>query len=245
MSQPSPRYEPPKPWLKAPPKEIAICVGIISLLLSILAPVFQQAQNAARQVSCQGSVRSLGSAMLQYATDNNDSLPPAAQWQSASSSYLKEEKGPCTALSHPAPGVLGYAMDSRLSGRSLERIGAPHNQRILLYESSNLTQNAHDPGTSFIVRHGYGAITFIDGHGRMQKQEPGELVVRKGYRHPMSQPQPSDKPPHTIFRQNYVEIYVGVAILAILAAILIPILQKSSSRPTPRPSASHVEVPRQ
>jgi len=60
----------------------------------------------------------------------------------------------------------------------------------------------------------------------------------------MNHPKPHDEPPPTAFRQNYVEIYVGVAILAILAAILVPILQRSSSRPTPPPSASRVEVPK-
>lgn len=180
MSQPQPRYEPPKPWLKLPPREVLACIAIVSVLATILYPVIRQAQDMARQVSCLSNVRSRSGALLQYATDNDNSLPPASQWQTASSRYLKEEKGPCPAISPPAPDVLGYAMDSRLSGRSLERIGAPHDQRILLYESSKLTQDAHDPGISFVVRHGYGTITFVDGHSWGRKQEPGEQLVRKG-----------------------------------------------------------------
>jgi hypothetical protein len=180
MSQSSPLYEPPKTWLKASPKDIAICLGIVSLLISLLAPVFRQAQDTARQASCVSTIRNRGSALLQYASDNDDHLPPASQWQSASSSYLQEEKGPCPALSHPAPGVLGYAMDSRLSERSLERVGVAHNQRILLYESSNLTPNAHDPGTSFLARHRYGLFSFVDGHSSARKQEPGSALVRCG-----------------------------------------------------------------
>jgi hypothetical protein len=177
MSQPQPRYEPPKPWLKLPPREVLACIVIVSLLATILYPVVRQAQDMGRQASCQSNVRSRGGALLQYATDNDDHLPPASQWHSASSRYLKEEKGPCPSLSHPAPGVLGYAMDSRLSERSLKHIGAPHEKRALLYESSNLTQDAHDPGISFIVRHGYGIITFVDGHSWGRKQEPGEQLV--------------------------------------------------------------------
>ena len=153
---------------------------IVSLLAIILFPVFRQAQETARQASCLSNLRSRSNSLLQYATDNDNSLPPASQWQSASSRYLKEEKGSCPSLSPPVPSVLGYAMDSRLSGRSLERIGAPHEQRILLYESSNLIPNANDPGTSFTVRHSYGTISFVDGHAKMYKQEPGERVVRKG-----------------------------------------------------------------
>ena len=244
MNQPHPHYEPPKPWLKAPPKEIAICIGIVSLLISLLAPVFQQAQNHARDASCNYQLRQRTTALLQYATDNDNSLPPASQWQSASSSYLMEEKGPCPALSHPAPGVLGYAMDSRLSGRSLERIGAPHNQRILLYESSNLSQNAHD------YRHEFRCPPRLRSHLiRRRPQQHTKTRTRrttgsKRNLRPMNQPKPHDEPPPTAFRQNYVEIYVGVAILGILAAILFPILQKSSRSPTPRPSANRVEAPR-
>ena len=180
MSQPRPRYEPPKPWLKLPPREVLACVVIVSLLATVLFPVFRQAQNSARDIACLSNLRSRSNSLLQYATDNDNSLPPASQWQSASSSYLKEEKGSCPSLSRPDLGVLGYAMDSRLSGRSLERIGALHDQRILLYESSNLTQNAHDPGISFTVRHGYAAITFVEGHAKMYKEEVGKPLVQRG-----------------------------------------------------------------
>ena len=175
-----PHYEPPKSRFKALRRDVVACLVIVTLLAVIIVPVFQQARDYARQASCSSQLRGRTSFLLQYATDNDDYLSPASQWQTASSSDMKEEKSPCPALSYPAPGMLGYAMDSRLSGRSLERIGAPHEQRILLYESSNLTQNAHDTGTSFIVRHGYGTISFVDGHAKMYKQEPGERVVRKG-----------------------------------------------------------------
>jgi hypothetical protein len=180
MSQPQPHYEPPKPWLKLPPREVLACLVIVSVLATILYPVIRQAQDMARQVSCLSNVRSRSGALLQYATDNDNSLPPASQWQTASSRYLKEEKGPCPAISPPAPEVLGYAMDSRLSERSLKQIGAPHEKRALLYESSNLTFNANDSGVSFAARHQYGIISFVDGHAKMHKQEPGEQLVGKG-----------------------------------------------------------------
>ncbi|WP_395090862.1 hypothetical protein [Armatimonas sp.] len=180
MSQPRPRYEPPKPLLKLPPKEVLACVVTVSLLTIILLPVFRQAQDMGRQASCSSNLRSRSNALLQYATDNDGNLPPASQWQTVSSNYLKEEKGSCPSLSHSVPSVLGYAMDSRLSSRSLEKIGAPHETRVLLYESSNLTPNANDPGISFTVRHGYASIAFVDGHVKMYEQEPGEQLVRKG-----------------------------------------------------------------
>lgn len=180
MSQPDPRYEPPKPWFSPPRREVLVCVGIVAVLGAVLAPVFQQAQNMARQIGCLGQLRTRGQSVLLYATDYDNQLPRGTQWQTKSDLYIKEEKGPCLALWSPAPGVLGYAMDSRLSECSLDKVGAPHERCVLLFESFNLHPNANDRGTSFDVRHGYGSITFVDGHAKMYKQNEGDTLARRG-----------------------------------------------------------------
>ena len=178
MSQPRPAYEPPKPWFSPPRREVLACITIVSPLAAILYPVFRQAQNMSRQVNCLAQLRMRGQSVLQYALDHKDTLPPANAWQSRTFTYKVADTPGCPAI-RQRPEVLGYAMDSRLSEHSLSQIGAPHEKRVILYESSNLTFNANDPGTSFAARHQYGIVTFVDGHAKMYGPASGEQLVRK------------------------------------------------------------------
>ena len=180
MTPRRPGYESPKPRFVARRREVLVCVGIVTVLGAVLAPLFQQAQDMARQVGCLGQLRARGQSVLLYAADYDNQLPRGTQWQTKSNLYIKEEKGPCPALSHPALGVLGYAMDSRLAECSLDKVGAPHERCVLLFESFNLRPNAHDRGTSFDVRHGDGTITFVDGHAHTYKQNEGDILARRG-----------------------------------------------------------------
>lgn len=179
MSQPRPNYEAPTPRLKLPRREVLACLVIVFVLATILYPVFRQAQYMARQVSCLAQLRMRGQSVRQYALDHKNTFPPASSWQTRTFLYKDADTPGCPAV-RQRPEVLGYAMDGRLSERSLSQIGAPHEKRVLLYESSNLIFNANDPGISFAARHQYGIITFVDGHAKMYKQDQGELVVRKG-----------------------------------------------------------------
>ena len=118
MSQLHPHYEPPKPWLKLPRREVLACLVIVSILATILYPVFRQAQDMARQVNCLSQLRMRGQSVLQYALDHKNTLPPASAWQSRTFLYKDADTPGCSAI-RQRPEVLGYAMDSRLSERSL------------------------------------------------------------------------------------------------------------------------------
>uniref|UniRef100_UPI00286BF8A3 hypothetical protein n=1 Tax=Armatimonas sp. TaxID=1872638 RepID=UPI00286BF8A3 len=93
----------------------------------------------------------------------------ATNWYDASYPYRKN-KLRCPRLSDP--NGIGYAMDERLSERSLDKIGAPHDKTPLLYESRSILPNAHDPLASFVGRHDHqmGWIGFVDGHVKMETE---------------------------------------------------------------------------
>lgn len=175
-----PSYTPPPPRfrLTALQKQLLACAGIVGVVGLILAPVFLQAQNSARYISCLSNLKSRGVALLQYAEDYDQHLPLATEWQTHTEPRQREERGACPSLRTPEPGVSGYAMDSRLSGRALRRLGAEPAERVVLFESSRLSPNAHDPGASFTVRHGYGGVVFADGHAKMLPAASGSTIVR-------------------------------------------------------------------
>ncbi len=59
--------------------ELLVVIAIIAILASILFPVFARARAKARQVKCLSNLRQLGTALLMYASDEDDTLPPWSQ----------------------------------------------------------------------------------------------------------------------------------------------------------------------
>jgi prepilin-type N-terminal cleavage/methylation domain-containing protein/prepilin-type processing-associated H-X9-DG protein len=58
--------------------ELLIVIAIISIIAAILFPVFAQAREKARQITCVSNEKQLSLAVLMYAQDADEYLPPAA-----------------------------------------------------------------------------------------------------------------------------------------------------------------------
>src|SRR5690349_23159308 len=55
--------------------ELLVVIAIIAILAAILFPVFAQAREAARRTQCLSNLRQLGSAMLMYTQDYDETTP--------------------------------------------------------------------------------------------------------------------------------------------------------------------------
>ncbi len=55
--------------------EMLVVIGIISVLISILLPVLNQAREAANQIKCASNLRNIGQAVAVYMTENSGALP--------------------------------------------------------------------------------------------------------------------------------------------------------------------------
>ncbi len=156
------------PWLI-----ILLIVGGLCVLTSciicpaVLFPVFSQAREAARRTACLSNLKELATAQQLYANDYEGRFPIASRWGDLTRPYVRELRSyHCPSVPQ---GQFGYAMNVHLSR---QKMSALRNlaQIPLLYDSTNLAWNAHDPFTSLPnpPRHGQKGnnIAFADGHAK-------------------------------------------------------------------------------
>jgi len=57
--------------------ELLVVIAIIAILAAILFPVFAQAREKARQITCTSNQKEIGIAILQYVQDYDETIPPS------------------------------------------------------------------------------------------------------------------------------------------------------------------------
>jgi prepilin-type N-terminal cleavage/methylation domain-containing protein/prepilin-type processing-associated H-X9-DG protein len=57
--------------------ELLIVIAVIAVIAAILFPVFAQAREAARKATCQSNLKQIGTAVLMYAQDYDETFPSA------------------------------------------------------------------------------------------------------------------------------------------------------------------------
>src|SRR5438094_5368905 len=74
--------------------ELLVVIAIIAILAAILFPVFAQAREKARAITCVSNARQMGTAAVMYAQDYDENYPGMWQWS------------PCAIYFH-SPYILG------------------------------------------------------------------------------------------------------------------------------------------
>jgi len=67
--------------------ELLVVIAIIAILAAILFPVFAQAREKARAISCVSNMKQLGTALLMYQQDYDDSFCPPLAWMPPSGNF--------------------------------------------------------------------------------------------------------------------------------------------------------------
>jgi prepilin-type processing-associated H-X9-DG protein len=149
------------------------CAGFFVLLIPITAalmfPIFAQAREKARQISCLSNLKEQGLAVIMYSQDYDGKLPAADKWMDLATPYIKrEEVLHCPSVATGDRSLYGYAYNDKMSKANVEKIADPQTT-ALTYDSSSTGRNAHDAMTSLPPqgRHLRGNnIAYADGHAK-------------------------------------------------------------------------------
>lgn len=76
--------------------ELLVVIAIISLIASILFPVFARARDNARRSSCQSNLRQIGLAVMQYIQDSDERFPIHGTGAGANSGDVADFMNPAT-----------------------------------------------------------------------------------------------------------------------------------------------------
>jgi len=178
--------------------ELLVVIAIIAILAAILFPVFAKAREKARQTTCLNNQRQIVTAVLLYAQDHDETLPPGGGVWGA----IGLDKG---ALQCPTLGTkvkIGYTYNggSHLGGQALGEYSDP--TQVLVTGDTALTSDPspslvnadNNSGTADLVisgdaqrqlssyynlnAHGKGLITsYLDGHVVLMKTDTADAVA--------------------------------------------------------------------
>jgi prepilin-type N-terminal cleavage/methylation domain-containing protein/prepilin-type processing-associated H-X9-DG protein len=165
--------------------ELLVVIAIIAILAAILFPVFAQAREKARSISCESNLKQLSLAIIQYASDN-DQLSPGIHFIPNFTAYAKQANLPPQTVYPQATYVGGGTWQS----------GEGWAGEIYPYvKSKGVFQCPDDPTQPLAVAFGAGTVTKVpvsyaindslpdtfafnwydDGHGQAQWSKGGSL----------------------------------------------------------------------
>jgi prepilin-type processing-associated H-X9-DG protein len=146
------------------------------IMAAIMLPVFTQAREKAKTVTCMSNQRQIARALQMYAADN-DVLPAASQWTDKVKPYLRNDY----LFVCPSAKQLecGYAFYRPLGNRKVSSISNPA-AVPMIFDSSKGQFNYADEGQSLDFRHLNGAvISFVDGHLKWFKESEAKALFQK------------------------------------------------------------------
>ncbi|MBV9471048.1 MAG: prepilin-type N-terminal cleavage/methylation domain-containing protein [Abitibacteriaceae bacterium] len=135
--------------------ELLVVIAIIGILAAILFPVFASAREKGRQTQCLSNERQQALAVLQYAQDTDDVLPPVAytdaggnevDWPALINPYLKNTQVHlCPSESQSQQ--ISYGLNE-LGFVDLTDAGSPHAKKLAMFQTVTETVMLGEVGTA-------------------------------------------------------------------------------------------------
>jgi prepilin-type processing-associated H-X9-DG protein len=140
---------------------------LIPIQLAMLLPALAKAKGKAQQIQCMNNLKQLGLAAMLYSSDNDDRLPPAANWNDTIAKYVPNQSVLTCVADRPG-GAASYAYNVNLAGVKTSQLTTP--MATVLFFEAEAGPNAAGGSEKALrnPRHGSTVgIAFCDGHVEM------------------------------------------------------------------------------
>ncbi len=138
-----------------------VLLAALAIFAAILLPVFGRAKDKAQQTQCMSNLKQLEMAMLIYATERKEVLPPADSWEEAIAEYI----GDAAILTCPKTGKR-YVFNEALGGMDIKHIEDPA-RTPMLWEPAVDAEGLVGPHM------GQFTVGYVDGHVTVVDTLPG------------------------------------------------------------------------
>jgi len=150
--------------------ELLVVIAIIAILAAILFPVFAQAREKARTITCLNNSKQMGVGIMMYVQDYDEIYPfgggAGGRWTGLVMPYVKNG-----ANSGSTRGVAGmWVCPSRPrfpTGSATDNLGYGCNGNIMMWNSARSLADIKNPAGTFIVVEG-SSLTSADSTGPYQ-----------------------------------------------------------------------------
>jgi prepilin-type processing-associated H-X9-DG protein len=148
-----------------------IILPLLMIMVGIMMPALAQARMVAQKMVCATNLKSLGVAMMVYATDHNDMYPPADNWCDV---LIKDcnisPRQFCCPASDAKEGQSSYAININVAGKKISEIPP---DTVLLFETTPAVNPAGDAEILSTENHQRDGcnILFADCHVEFVKKE--------------------------------------------------------------------------
>lgn len=164
--------------------KVLFLIGAITLVVTAILLPHPGDRPRSNRHSCFSNLKQMGIGMLMYYEDYDEQMPQASLWMDMTAPYIvhphqggnrsaadaKRSIYRCPALTTASEQEFGYAFNSDLQGRSLDKDREA--QTVVIYDSKDLRWNANAPGLTGAAnppRHlGTDNVYFADGHVKPQ-----------------------------------------------------------------------------
>lgn len=177
--------------------ELLVVVAILAILAGILLPVFAQARENSRRISCISNLKQIATAMQMYMQDNDQNYPPVLTNDDGTNGWSWELQGiakseelfQCPSEPNDAlKGFTDYWMNSKLLGLQEAKVNFPTvtilfgdgdgNAAGYVKPSTDIDYGNWEPNADYAMRHLGGAnYAFADGHAKWLKPNSISLTA--------------------------------------------------------------------
>jgi prepilin-type N-terminal cleavage/methylation domain-containing protein/prepilin-type processing-associated H-X9-DG protein len=170
--------------------ELLVVIAIIAILAAILFPVFAQAREKARAISCASNEKQLGLAFMQYIQDNDENMPVGSPgvagnncvmgWAGEVYPYVKswgafkcpDDPTQTTSPNEPVSYCINKNLTYNLGGNAIASWNSPSRTVMLCEDIGAVVNTSNLP---------YSDVSSPDGYGRDNYDPGGQSKWDTGY----------------------------------------------------------------